>query len=69
MLMMSEKLEHRSANLVHCGDGRRKRYIVFEALDFANLASLPDGVRQLLVVHATRDVEALPLPRLSGRLD
>jgi hypothetical protein len=44
----------------------QKTLAYFEGGD---LASLPDAVRQLLVRHATRDVEVLPLAKLSERLD
>src|SRR6185295_17415524 len=44
----------------------QKALAYFEGGD---LASLPARVKQLLVAHATRDVEAPPLPKLAERLD
>jgi hypothetical protein len=44
----------------------QKTLAYFEGGD---LARLPEAVKRLLVKHATRDVEALPLSKLSDRLD
>ncbi|WP_437982542.1 nucleotidyl transferase AbiEii/AbiGii toxin family protein [Sorangium sp. So ce117] len=44
----------------------RKTLAYFEGGD---LASLPEAVKGLLVEHATSDVEVLPLPKLSERID
>lgn len=44
----------------------QKTLAYFEGGD---LASLPEAVKRMLVAHATRDIEVVPLPKVSERLD